>query len=320
MDYSVFFYQTLTKLGFDLVPVYNCFDPPYSERTGWPLKLPQIEFNEHTLLLLHFQDFVTPGQRILELERIEQTYKDRSRQVLVTHWSHGLEKHYQGPINLIEFSNHNIATIESIRQRLPHWQDYFTNSRTHAWQCLNGRMCLHRRRAVDILQTWSNGLLSYGDQILLNPWNYSTYRGTENDENFVRLAPIYAAASVNIVTETQFDSRPGIVTEKTLMAMIAQQIPVVLGHPGIVQDCRELGFDMFDDLVDTSYDWLPNDQRIEQALLRNQDLILGKINFEPYQERLRAQQNYVLNCHVDKVKQRFVDQACKLATHFSTSP
>jgi hypothetical protein len=51
---------------------------------------------------------------------------------------------------------------------------------------------------------------------------------------------------------------------------------------------------MFDDLVDTSYDWLPNDQRAEQALLRNQDLILGKKDLAPYQQRLQRNREVLL--------------------------
>ena len=126
--------------------------------------------------------------------------------------------------------------------------------KTQAWQCLNGRMCTHRRRAVDILQHWPNGMLSYGNEIPLPEWAYSTYRGTENDDNFIRLADVYGSCAVNIVTETEYNTTPGIISEKTLMAFAAQQIPIVIGHSNAVQHCKELGFDMFDDLVDTSYD------------------------------------------------------------------
>jgi hypothetical protein len=146
-----------------------------------------------------------------------------------------------------------------------------------------------------ILQNWSNGMLSYNDRIPLSEWAYSTYPGTENEDNFIRLINVYGSCSVNIVTETQYDSAPGIITEKTIMAILAEQIPIVIGYPGIVADCKELGFDMFDDVVDTSYDQLPNEIRAEQAILRNQDLIQGHIDLSPYQKRLRAQREFLLN-------------------------
>lgn len=305
MDYSQILHQTLTSLGYDLVAIYNCYNMGYDPIEGWPLKLPDVDFGPNTLLLLHFQDFCTPGYPILEVKRVEEKYKDRASQVLITYWSHGMDYGYTGPVKLIEFSNHNLATCYSIGQRQHEWQQYFERSRDVAWQCLNGRMCPHRQRVADVLKSWPNGVLSHGDKILLSKWDYSTYRGTENDENFIRLAPLYSRTNVNIITETIYDARPGIVSEKTLMAFIAGQIPVIIGHPGIVQDCRDLGFDMFDDLVDTSYDWLPNDNRAEQALNSNKDLILGRVNLAPYQERLRRQRDFVLNDYPSLIKTRF---------------
>jgi hypothetical protein len=312
VNYAELIAYTFQHLGIDLIAEYNCFQPPYSSQSGWPLRLPGVDFGPRTLVLLHFQDFVTPG--LTELAQIQTHYGQHSNQVVVTYWSHGLDQLYSGPINLIEFSNHNLATCESIAKRQSEWLPYFDQLRTMSWQCLNGRECSHRQRVADVLQPWPNGVLSYGNQIALPEWAYSTYRGTENDENFVRLSPLYSQCAVNIVTETQYDARPGIVTEKTLQAMIAGQIPVVIGHPGIVQDCRELGFDMFEDLVNTSYDWLSNDQRAEAALELNKELILGNINLVPYQERLQRQQNFVLDMYPKWIRANFVRQAQSCAS------
>ena len=312
MNYAELIAHTFQQLDIDLIAEYNCFQPPYNSQSGWPLRLPSVDFGPRTLVLLHFQDFVTTG--LTELEQIQAHYGQYSNQVVVTYWSHGLDQLYTGPINLIEFSNHNLATCESIAKRQSEWQPYFDQLRTTSWQCLNGRECSHRQRVVDVLQTWPNGVLSYGNQIALPKWAYSTYRGTENDENFVRLSPLYAQCAVNIVTETQYDARPGIVTEKTLQAMIAGQIPVIIGHPGVVQDCQELGFDMFDDLVNISYDWLPNDQRAEAALEFNRELILGNVDLKPYQERLQRQQNFVLDMYPKWIRANFVRlaQSCAI--------
>ena len=115
----------------------------------------------------------------------------------------------------------------------------------------------------------------------------------------------HASCAVNIVTETEYDTTPGIISEKTLMAFAAQQIPIVIGHQGIVQHCKELGFDMFDDLVDTSYDVLPNESRAEQALLRNRDLIMGNINLAPYQERLERNRVFLLDDFPTMIELRF---------------
>lgn len=313
MNYQYFIEDILLQLSFNVITVNNCFKSSYSETTGWDLDLPDVEFNSRTLVWLHFQDFVTPGDTIKELEKVEQKYGPNSNQVLVTYWPHGLPKYYNGPINLIEYSSHNYETCISISRRMSEWQPHF-KMRATAWQSLNGRKTPHRDRVVDILKTWPDGVLSYGSEIPLPEWDYSTYRGTENDENFVRLAPIYMNTRVNIVTETQYDRPPGIVSEKTLQAMIACQVPIVIGHQGIVRDCVELGFDMFDDIVDTSYDSLPNETRVEQALLLNKDVILGKASLPlNLPERLQEQRKYVLTTYPELIDKRFNEQATALA-------
>jgi hypothetical protein len=296
MDYSVFFNQTLHGVGFDdLHCVYNCYDVPVDPESGWPLKLPDIEFGPRTLLLLHFQDFVNiRNGRILELDRVEAKYGANSDRVVVTYWNHGLDTVYQGPVNIIEFSNHNYDLCHALRRRTAEWLPAMQHTRTQAWQCLNGRTCRHRQRAYWALRDLPNGVVTYGNERPLNHWDYSCYRGTENDDNFIALSWLYGNTAVNIVTETEYDTAPGIVTEKTLMAFAAGQIPIVIGHPGIVQHCRELGFDMFDDLVNTSYDTLGNDVRVEEAVRLNRDLIVGNRNLAPYAERIEANRQHLL--------------------------
>lgn len=313
MEYTDFFTKTLTNLGRNVFGVWNAYDTPHNPQNGWPLKLPNVEFEENTVLLMHFQDFVTfRDGKILELEVLENFYKDHLDQVLVTHMHHGLEKVYQGPIKLIEYSNHNCREMQRLLDRWDKCLPVLSQPKTRAWQCLNGRMCPHRLRATEILRNWNNGWLSYGDDIKLPLWEYSTYRGTENDENFVRLLPVYGTAAVNIVTETQYNDRPGVICEKTLFAMAAGQVPLLIGYPGIIQDCQEMGFDMFEDVVDTSYDFLPNDQRVEQAILRNQDLIQGRINIDHLHDRLIKQQNRVLHETTRYYQNNFIERAKEL--------
>ena len=305
--YSEFFQTTLTELGFDVQGVWNTFDPPYNHDTGWPLKLPDVEFGPRTLLVMHFQDFVTHlDGKILELEQVEQKYQQYANQVVVIHWPHNLKHYYTGPINLIEFNVHEYQILQNLHVRWDEWRHMVSMPKTLAWQCLNGRMCAHRFQVKEILQHWPNGILSYHDAVPLSQWDYSTYQGTENEDNFIRLLDVYGSCAVNIVTETQYNTAPGIITEKTFMAMLAEQIPIVIGYPGIVQDCIELGFDMFTDIVDVSYDYLSNDQRIQHALETNRDIILGKIDLAPYRERLCAQREFLLDDYPTVMELRFI--------------
>lgn len=313
MDYTQFMQETLEGLGFQLNAVWNAYDPPYDSIEGWPLKLPDIEFKSNTLLLLHFQDFVTPDSTgIKEITKIEQHYKDRSHQVLITHWPHKLSRYYNGPINLIEFNSHDYNIVRNLKAIQDQWIDRvgYVNQR---WQCLNGRRCNHRQRAVSLLKNYANGIVSYSDLIPLDQWAYSSYFGTENEDNFLRLINVYGHHAINIITETQYDHAPGIITEKTYMALLAKQIPIVIGYPGIVADCESMGMDMFTDLVDVSYDYLPNELRVEEAILRNQDLLMGQRDLTPYRARLQKQQQWLLDKWPEKLRSDFVQCAKDLA-------
>jgi hypothetical protein len=302
MDYSTLFAQSLTNKGVSFTPVYHCFESARSPHTGWNLRLPDFDTD---ILLLHFQDLINMRDgRVLELAQIEQRYGSRADRVVVTYWNHGLDRIYTGPVQLVEFSNHNYDLANQLYQRWPEWQHIVGQPRTQAWQCLNGRMCDHRNRVVQVLQGWSGGVLSYHDRIRLPNYDYSQYT-YNNVDNFINLDYVYSACAVNLVTETEYNTAPGIISEKTLLAMAAEQIPILIGHQGIVQHCKELGFDMFTDLVDVSYDHMPNEIRAEQALLLNQDLIQGRIDLAPYQERLRAQREFLLDDYPTMMELRF---------------
>ena len=302
MDYSILFDQQFTKLGRSFTPVYNCFDGGRLPHTGWSLRLPDFDTD---MLLLHFQDLVNiQDGRVLELEQVEQRYGSCADRVVVTYWNHGLDRIYTGPVKLIEFSNHNYDLVNQLCHRWLEWCHIVVEPKTQAWQCLNGRMCDHRSRVVHTLEDWPGGTLSYHDRIRLPNYDYAQYT-YNNVDNFINLDYVYSVAAVNIVTETEYATGPGIISEKTLLAMAAEQIPIIIGHRGIVQHCKELGFDMFTDLVDISYDTMPNHIRAEQAVLLNQDLIQGRIDLAPYQERLRAQREFLLDDYPTMMEMRF---------------
>jgi hypothetical protein len=317
MHFNTFINNTLRSLGFDLVSRFQITCGDYNHETGWPLNLPPAEFGPNTLVVVHFTDFVTlKNGRFLELDAIEKFYGEHCNQVLVTYWTSDLDKFYTGPLHTIKFSNHNYDLCNALATGFDEWCHILTQPRTHAWQCLNGRICSNRRRVAHTLETWPGGWLSLGNDIPLPHWSYNNYFGCENYPNFLQLGYIYGSAAVNIITETQYFDATGIVTEKTLMAFAAEQIPIVIGHPGIVEHCRRMGFDMFDDIVDSSYDLIGNDlgfERAQQTLFLNQDLILGKIDLTPYRRRLERNRTWALWGLPDRMERDFVCRAQALA-------
>lgn len=74
-------------------------------------------------------------------------------------------------------------------------------------------------------------------------------------------------AMLNVVLESSYESltdlyldKPNVpmITEKTVKAFALGQIPLILGPQEIVAKIRHLGFDLFDDIIDTSYDSEPD--------------------------------------------------------------
>ena len=88
--------------------------------------------------------------------------------------------------------------------------------------------------------------------------DYDIYRNVglvntvANFEN--RLREKYQRSFVEVVAETTFVENGFNLTEKTMQAFLGFNFPIMLSSPGTVQFLRALGFDMFDDVVNHSYD------------------------------------------------------------------
>ena len=53
MNFVHFFNQTLGPMGFDIVNTIGAVQRPYGNEDGWPLVLPECEFTEKTLVIVH---------------------------------------------------------------------------------------------------------------------------------------------------------------------------------------------------------------------------------------------------------------------------
>lgn len=102
-----------------------------------------------------------------------------------------------------------------------------------------------------------------------------TFGENDNASNFnLRLRPKYENSFVEIVSESTFCAPGFNITEKTSNAFFACNFPIILGGAGIVQHLRDLGLDMFDDIVDHGYDQISNPlDRIVAAIDKNSRLL-----------------------------------------------
>jgi hypothetical protein len=85
-----------------------------------------------------------------------------------------------------------------------------------------------------------------------------------NDTEHNQTNSLFHSCAFNLVVESSSQTDPGVwrshfITEKTFKAFGLRQIPLWFAVPGLVAQVRKLGFDLFDDIVDHSYDTIPDE-------------------------------------------------------------
>jgi hypothetical protein len=97
-----------------------------------------------------------------------------------------------------------------------------------------------------------------------------------NVGNFnTKLRRKYQDSFVEIVTESSFSAPAFLITEKTLNSIYGCNFPIILSGVGAVAHLREVGFDMFDDVINHDYDTIENPfDRIIAAVEHNRRILL----------------------------------------------
>jgi hypothetical protein len=104
------------------------------------------------------------------------------------------------------------------------------------------------------------------------------FKSLNNAVNFSSsLKPIYQNTFVEIVNETTFFNKGIFVTEKYQNSIYGYNLPIIIGNAGVVAYLRSRGFDMYDDVIDHSYDLIEDPvQRIFSAIDLNRQLLTDR--------------------------------------------
>jgi len=85
---------------------------------------------------------------------------------------------------------------------------------------------------------------------------------------------VFEPSCISLITEPSFYERETIITEKTIMSIYGGTIPIWVGGWRIPEYMKDHGFDIFDDIVDHSYQNLTDPyDRCYEAIARNQHLL-----------------------------------------------
>jgi hypothetical protein len=92
---------------------------------------------------------------------------------------------------------------------------------------------------------------------------------------------VFEPSCVSLITEPAYYERETIVTEKTIMAIYGGTVPIWVGGWRIPDYMTKMKFDIFDDIVDHSYQKLDcPEQRVRRAIVDNIDLLMQPIQVD----------------------------------------
>ena len=116
----------------------------------------------------------------------------------------------------------------------------------------------------------------------------------DNLTNFKEsLQPKYINSLIEFVSETSYNEHSFNITEKTLHFIYGCNFPIMISSHGTVDFLRNMGVDMFDDVIDHSYDIIENPaERINAAIDLNLDILTSPIMLERWkQHKYRIHKN-----------------------------
>lgn len=144
-------------------------------------------------------------------------------------------------------------------------------------QDINWRLNDQIKNLIDVglklakLNKSSNYLTNFQEDVNI----YKNYIENDNVANFENvLRNRYRNSFVEIISETSMTEQCFNLTEKTLNSIYGCNFPIFNSSTGTVQFLRDSGLDVFDDIIDHSYDLIENPaERIFKAVNDNLELL-----------------------------------------------
>ena len=114
----------------------------------------------------------------------------------------------------------------------------------------------------------------FGPEIALDQGiKNGSFRNAETYQHLLQKT-VFEPSCISLITEPAFLQKETLHTEKTIMAMYGGTIPIWVGGWRLPDYLKTMGFDVFDDLVDHSYQNMPDAMdRCYFAIERNLDVL-----------------------------------------------
>ena len=106
---------------------------------------------------------------------------------------------------------------------------------------------------------------------------------------------IYKDVSIEIVCETNTTADTFFVTEKTFRPIAYGRLFMVIGSPEFEQNLKRMGFDIFDDIIDKSYDTESSYIRIDAVFKSLGELLRNPVDMQALLPRLLTNKRVLEN-------------------------
>ena len=202
------------------------------------------------------------------------------------------------------------------------------NNRSCIFNFMINKPRTHRKRLLKLVEELNLTNYTYSLPWIENPFtslpvtNYMIGTETQmlqgirsgnimNWQNYKQLLQktVFEPSCISLITEPVFFERESILTEKTIMSIYSGTLPIWVGGWRCADALRSFGFDVFDDIVDHSYQDLDDPfDRCYHAIERNLNLLRDFDLAHKFIQNNKSRFEHNLNLLKNNVFQKTVDQ------------
>lgn len=153
-----------------------------------------------------------------------------------------------------------------------------------------------------IVETIQQGIDSYSSDRLLDvPYSNKGFLHNYNHQIF----NLHKSSYAEIISETTFFETSRFITDKYIQSVLGANFPILIAVEGTATALKDIGFDLFDDIVDHSYDIILDPVvRLASAVDLNLDLLTDPhidLLWQKYRQRFLTNQHYMFTELLDRV-------------------
>jgi len=323
------------------IECYQLVFCPYGRKTCFYDDLYKVKFKSR-IVILNIVDSIIDRYDNFALEELTQFCANNPEQNFII-FSFHLD--LQNQLKVPNLYHDTIISAYTLTQMQRCEKKDITNN----WVFLNRNSKLHKAMAICYLLSkdyYSNGYISTTDKGILSKYHqykniskmpvefknsiadgFERFKSKEFNllqiaeflkdddrvaDNYNRnLLPIYRNVALEVISGTMFFENTPLLSEKEIQNIYAQNFPIYFNAPGIVKEMKKLfDLDMFEDIIDHSYDQIENHfERLAAAVDRNEKLLNGSTNMKElwYDNQKRFEDN------CDKLDAAFYDKTYRSA-------